>query len=618
MFNHLQVRAWIFVALTSLLLGYTQPIMADVPEYSTYLDRSSQLTAGQVYEKEFTSNNNKYVVLGFEKATLWVKLPIAPNTHHAAFEYLSVWPANIIESQLLQFKDQQWVQIPKNDNSLRLFSFKHHTHSIFEIPKTSDPITLLLKVTSPGSIGFRIEVNSLEQMNAEIMQLSSSLFFYLGLIISPFLLLIWFGFRKRDPFLLSIALWLIANAVLRLLHSAIAIPDWTINTAHLGQLIFYGLLPLFHCLTLLSLLYTYRVSARVRHFSLACSVLVVLAMAVFLMFPEMTQMRWLQLPSLTPLVILVVLPLFTNVRQRVGGLLACVCAVAGFISLAFRLALLGLDGRILEALVGLNLQLPFAALLCAAVISRLRQETIYQTILNERNKRLEEERLFSEQRKNNQQRQFLLMLTHELKNSLSVLKLFVYMKSDREKFTKLAGQSINDISEIIDRSIEVDRIDRKEVSLLNTSFCLIDLIQSLINANNQEHRFKFEPQKSTCPITTDQLLLKTIVSNLLDNSLKYSEPHSTIYVEVKSAATLNTVSKRGPGIVLSVRNEVIAGSMPQAARIFEKYYRGPLANKSSGSGLGLYLSKSMTALIGGELSFSALNMEVEFDLWIPS
>jgi signal transduction histidine kinase len=256
-------------------------------------------------------------------------------------------------------------------------------------------------------------------------------------------------------------------------------------------------------------------------------------------------------------------------------------------------------------------------LLCAAVISSLRKKKLHQVRLDEDNTQLEKKRLLIEQKKNKQQRQFLLMLTHELKNSLSVMRLFVGMTPIQGKFSQLAEQSITDMSAIIDRSLEVDRLDHKEVELFTESVDLIELIQLLIDGSSDPNRISFDEDIGSCLVTTDRLLLKTVVNNLLDNSVKYSEQTSIIHITLKHSMDPRLEKEARLGAEVSISNHIPVDSSPDCSQVFEKYYRGPLANKLSGSGLGLYLAKSMTALIDADLRVSVMNTRIIFKLWLP-
>jgi signal transduction histidine kinase len=103
-----------------------------------------------------------------------------------------------------------------------------------------------------------------------------------------------------------------------------------------------------------------------------------------------------------------------------------------------------------------------------------------------------------------------------------------------------------------------------------------------------------------------------IVGNLMDNALKYRASDSVIAVSA-------SVQIRGAlaGLHLSVSNVAGDAGIPDAEHVFKKYWRGPGATRSAGSGLGLYLSSMIANRLGGELRYQPENSTVMFELWLP-
>jgi signal transduction histidine kinase len=92
-------------------------------------------------------------------------------------------------------------------------------------------------------------------------------------------------------------------------------------------------------------------------------------------------------------------------------------------------------------------------------------------------------------------------------------------------------------------------------------------------------------------VSGDSELLRTLFFNLLNNAVKYSPPGGPIGVSggLQPGWAIVQVSDRGPGIA--------ADDLP---RLFDKYYRGG-ANRTGGSGLGLYLVRAIATAHGGDV-----------------
>ena len=108
-----------------------------------------------------------------------------------------------------------------------------------------------------------------------------------------------------------------------------------------------------------------------------------------------------------------------------------------------------------------------------------------------------------------------------------------------------------------------------------------------------------------------------MIGNLIDNAFKYSPAGSPIELVVGHTPSFYPLPENIQGVMITVENKVGMLETPDEKYIFSKYYRGVMANHVSGSGLGLYLVKSMALLLGGELVYTTLNNHVKFKLWIP-
>ncbi len=109
----------------------------------------------------------------------------------------------------------------------------------------------------------------------------------------------------------------------------------------------------------------------------------------------------------------------------------------------------------------------------------------------------------------------------------------------------------------------------------------------------------------------EEKLLRIILSNLVDNALKYGAPESSVEV------SLTTASDPGAEACIEVSNLIGPAGAPDGARLFEKYYRSDRAQSVNGSGLGLYLSAQLAALIDATLRYRSEQGKVVFSLHMP-
>lgn len=208
---------------------------------------------------------------------------------------------------------------------------------------------------------------------------------------------------------------------------------------------------------------------------------------------------------------------------------------------------------------------------------------------------------------------FLSMLTHELRNPLSVIRLMAGESSPAGKAVQKAAVEMTSIIERVEQSEKLDSVD---VQTRRVTIDLSSILRDLAGSHPASGRLNINSPGGVI-VETDETLLRSIVGNLLDNADKYSPEQSRI--EVSLLAT--SVDGRG-GFELSVMNEVGEAGVPDADKLFTKYYRSKSAHRRPGSGLGLFLVASWAKALDGKISYAEIEghsgeRRVSFSLWIP-
>ena len=212
------------------------------------------------------------------------------------------------------------------------------------------------------------------------------------------------------------------------------------------------------------------------------------------------------------------------------------------------------------------------------------------------------------------QRNFLSMLTHELKTPLFIIRLRLGAINPTPKMQAHAERAVEDIDAIVERCAMVSRID-DQAGKLQFELCQLNRILSEV-LNQQQGAERVELQWADGAVATtlqsDPLLLRTIFSNLIDNAIKYSLPDGTVHI----TAALSREGSRN-GIRIGIENAPGKAGMPDPVRTFEKYYRAPRAQQQSGSGLGLYITKALALQLGGTMDYRPQTNRIIFELWLP-
>jgi len=202
------------------------------------------------------------------------------------------------------------------------------------------------------------------------------------------------------------------------------------------------------------------------------------------------------------------------------------------------------------------------------------------------------------------QSQFLAMLAHELRTSLTVLRMAVGNQPMSPKTIAKAERAMNSMVDVIDQSVQVERLADGKVTIELLPCDIVCLVEAAIADSRDPPRVD-QKLAQKLSLNTDGRLLRIVVSNLIDNALKYGKVGERIDVELRA---------EGEHLRLIVANPIGTAGVPDPERVFEKYYRAPLAHEFSGSGLGLHISQALARLMGGELAYTQAQGRVIFEL----
>ena len=230
--------------------------------------------------------------------------------------------------------------------------------------------------------------------------------------------------------------------------------------------------------------------------------------------------------------------------------------------------------------------------------------------LGARYRSLSEDRVKAEQEARHEhaervrQGQFLAMLAHELRTSLAVLRMAIGRQPMSQKTIDKAERAMNSMVDVIDQSVQVERIADGKVTIDRMPCDIVCLVEAVIADSRDPERIqaRLAPRLA---LDTDGRLLRIILSNLVDNALKYGKPGEPIDVELMA---------EGRHLRLQVGNAIGSAQAPDPQRVFEKYYRAPQAHEFTGSGLGLHISEALARLLGGELRYLPTAERVVFEL----
>ncbi len=191
-----------------------------------------------------------------------------------------------------------------------------------------------------------------------------------------------------------------------------------------------------------------------------------------------------------------------------------------------------------------------------------------------------------------QQQNFLLSVTHELKSPLASTKLQLQTlqkhELNREKQKEIIANAINDterLNNLVDNILLAAKIENKVYPLHKEIFNLSEYITEGMTQTIESFNYKQKVVLNIDPdiyMNIDRTNFPSIILNLFENAVKYSPIDSTITLSLK---------KQKQKIILSVADQGGGISDKEKVTIFQKFYRSgnEETRKTKGTGLGLYI-----------------------------
>lgn len=215
------------------------------------------------------------------------------------------------------------------------------------------------------------------------------------------------------------------------------------------------------------------------------------------------------------------------------------------------------------------------------------------------------EALHSEQLRDDQDRLFC-MLAHEIKTPLATMQMRIGAHTPASGVLRKA---IRDINSVLERCVQSNRFEHKQLTPRMTSSDLVKLTQDCIDEYASARTIRLN-SPATLVKPMDRQFFSIVLDNLLENAVKYAAPETPIDVELSHDPATEAVR-------LVVSNTTGAAGSPDPDKVFDKYYRSPLAQRHTGTGLGLYIVQNLVSVLGGQIQYVPADTQVTFICRLP-
>lgn len=209
--------------------------------------------------------------------------------------------------------------------------------------------------------------------------------------------------------------------------------------------------------------------------------------------------------------------------------------------------------------------------------------------------------------KQEKQMEFIALAAHELRGPITVMRgiidvfkneLAEEMSQDHQDLLIRMGVSARQLSGYIENILSVSRIEKDTFEVLPEELDWIDAIKKSVedlSVRARAHHRKLEVSlpESLPAVAADPIAITHVITNLVDNAIKYSKEDGLVRLTtlLKDGEVETTIQDFGIGIPANV-----------VENLFTKFYRSHKSRQiASGTGLGLYLCKTIIEAHGGKI-----------------
>ncbi|NJL40057.1 MAG: PAS domain S-box protein [Leptolyngbyaceae cyanobacterium SL_5_9] len=206
------------------------------------------------------------------------------------------------------------------------------------------------------------------------------------------------------------------------------------------------------------------------------------------------------------------------------------------------------------------------------------------------------------------------MVCHEFRNPLNNILLSVsslgrydaqLTSEQKENYLLGIQDNVERMTQMIDAILIIGRVEAKGIEVKPSPFDLIPFCQKLIAELSQAsdpgqdettERLQFVSRFKRLTVTLDQRLLRSILTNILANAIRYTPAPGSIQLKVM---------KHGDRVTFHIADQGIGIPPEDLPYLFEPFHRGRNVSNIAGTGLGLNIVKRFVDLQDGDIQVSS-------------
>ena len=212
-------------------------------------------------------------------------------------------------------------------------------------------------------------------------------------------------------------------------------------------------------------------------------------------------------------------------------------------------------------------------------------------------------------------------ITHEFKTPIATISAAIEaiknfnVLEDPEKTSKYLSMSsiqINKLHQMVEKLLETAMLDSEQLVLKKETVDIVDIAEKVVYKHQilaHKKELSFSTTLQPCYANVDVFHFENVISNLIDNAVKYGGNQ----IEMNISSVLNTIE-------ITVVDDGNGIEKNQKEKIFDKFYRVPKGNTHDvkGFGIGLYYCKKIIEKHEGVIGLTSDKSKTIFKIIIPN
>jgi PAS domain S-box-containing protein len=224
------------------------------------------------------------------------------------------------------------------------------------------------------------------------------------------------------------------------------------------------------------------------------------------------------------------------------------------------------------------------------------------------------------------QTEFVSTVSHELRTPLTSIKGFadtILRAGDRldinqqRRYVGIIKDQADRLTRLVEDILAVSRLESKKLQLTIRAIDLKEAIERVIqnlSDKAKNHKLSTQVPAGLTPVWGDSDRLEQILTNLIDNAIKYSPAGTTVTITAKGI-------QGSPELVeFAVSDQGVGIPEEHIPQVFSKFGRldNPLVRQTEGTGLGLYITRSLVLALGGQITVTSQPGNTTFTVRLPA